>query len=475
MARILMNVTIGALFAGTPLAMAGPPGVEIEYEFPMKRRVVAIAEHDGAVTVAGAKFAGAYGDNEDLEAGCRTLPPEKRTQCVECLVYARFNSRRSGDAQAHAVLFQPGYNRSHIEEELPQIPERLRNMLSGYASVHPYGKSVWDDYVFVAYQGVMPNGEERVLNAIEAQWDSTLERYWLTKELFRLFPGYPITYIPVPGHTLGVGDVQVLEKPPQDTRIIRLSVDPQSPPDNRKVIAEALDDRSEIERDDLILYIRDERFPADAPPFLEWDPATLDEAGRQLREALARQLVWHMDEEAPMERLDELVTFWHPSVRDRVHQSLKDVWDAPPVRIRATQEGVVEQLPSDPGKKSKRRASPIPGLSGVREISEMRVAARIYTNQGVIWFAWAPNRNPGRSGPSDAKLYSLLQLRTEDGGYKLIQRPSDVPYYPPQQWNPALWRDHHAMWLCYANPVFDLSGIAHLETRDQRKTQLGGE
>ena len=421
--------------------LANPPGVKIQMELPMQRRISAIAKHDGRVTLAGG---GAYASyhmqyngtaDEELRRACEAMPREQRFTCVECLAFEQFKAWRDENAEALAAIYKPGYSRTKAVADLENLWSKARKQgvvpLSPYMGIRLLDKSLWDDRVILVSVGIKPDkktgGYIQLLQAIK---DTKTGQYQLVDDI--------TDSIDYPHRLIGGGIKSRLDSPPRDARIIRLSIDPDSPPRQRTVTATKLKDRSQIEEDDLILYVRDEPFPADAPPFLEIDPAALDKAGQQLQNALKYVVLWNAEKENTTQELEKMMALFDPveqsSIRHNMEQNLK-----------------MNGKLSDPL-----------GFTfyAARDYPQMRIASRVFTNNGVVWFAWAPK--PGAKGPKDVFISTFIQQLAPDGTYVLVSYPVFVQ-----------GADHNAVRLLYGNSTYKHNGVVWPLTRLQRETQLG--
>jgi len=431
---ITIMILVGAWFAPQAV-LANPPGVTIKMKHPMQRRIARIAMHNGKITLAGESLTGEYGDNPGLEAACMALPEPQRYSCPESFVYAHVDALRRNDLHGVLGLYEAQYSRQYMRDGFwaHGIRPFVHNNMLKCTNVQPYLATRWDNLLAIAYNGVCENGKRQYINTIVVNTDPMEGRYWLTEQFERQsYPSFPTSFYPrQPG-------VHIIKSPPRGTRILRLSVNWNSPARNRTVTATELADRSQIAKDNLILYVRDEPFPADAPPFLEIDPAALDKAGRRLQKALKLTVLWQADDKDPLTVLDELASMYHPVQQEMIRKDWTKTWT----------------------EHHQKRINLGISINGVRDIPQLRIASRVFTNNGIVWFAWAPK--PGAKGPDDVIVETFIQERADDGAYGLISSPVYVQ-----------GADHSAVSLVSRSADQDYNGVIWPLTRLQRETQLG--
>ncbi len=484
----MKTISIAAALLSLPAvsALATPPAVEIDMAAPMKRRVTNIAEHDGQVTMAGERAAGAYVDrrvgppHEELRRACLALPLEERLRCAECMPFERFRGNqeisRTGRASEELIewamkLCLPGHSQEVMRQSIEKGAQRRQRIghdaAAKYAGLRLVAKSIWDQRILLGSVGVTADGRAGPYRQADPMvMDPETGRHYFAYDSV-MGSKSPMTLVP---SGVRLEDTEVLYKtpvlasPPSDARLLRFGVDLESSPENREVLVEELADRSRIEFDDMILYLKDEPFPADAPPLLEIDPAGLDPGGRRLQEAIKRHMAWAMDDENAGNSVGDVLAYYHPEerqiMRGRIERNLE--------RDRA--------MRAENG--STQRINPLalgPGASDfVRDAPQMRIASRVFTDNGLVWFAWAPQ--PEADDPGDVFVNVIFQMRDDAGEYGFI---GDLSRHVDGQ-----GRDRRAMRILAIGggdlPTWedgawkpDLRDIVGILTRHQREAQLG--
>jgi len=485
-----------ATLAGTHLSVASqdsadPPSDRIEMEVPLKRRVTNIAERDGVVTLAGERAAGLYHKemhgppDETLQRACRELPFEERVRCAECFPFILTEMdeevMREGAIDQNMVrraeaLCLDGYSQQKMHSNLGEVRERLQRMpnerinerAKTYVGRRLRGQYVWDDLTIVDAIDIKKDGRGGPSGAnLKLVERSGSNRYFMDLRA-HLIPRIP------PGVSqddmTGGDTFPVIEAPPGAARVFRYSDDPDRSPEERRIIVEELAHPSEIEFDDMILYVRDEPYPDDAPPFMDIDPSELDTAGRRLQDAIASHLLWEMGEQNQRMLAEDALSYWHPKEQQYIRPQI----------VRVLQEAA-DQRTNGSGATSfgPNYLNFVPGSGGdfATTASRMRIASRVFTDHGIAWFAWAPQ--PDADDPGDVYVQTFFQVETEDGEYKLVLRGDQV--------GGGSSRDRRAMFLLgqrngedlwdreTGTMKPDLRNIVGLLTRHQREAQLGGE
>jgi len=390
--------SVWALWAGLVILSAGAfaqaapqPVADVAMEQPLDRRVVAIASHEGEVTLAGEVLSGRYDPEADLRTLCGSIDDASRHASPACLVIERFDAVRAGDGERLASLYRPDSERRTllVRGEAPEFRESQVE-LAAVEAIRPTTQRSWGRYRLVDIAAVMNQDRTaKVPGSVKLVSDHQAERLWLTEDLSRL--NYPIHSVPT-----GLDeDDQVLATAPAASTALRLEK-VGGGDDERKVAAELLEPGGVIKATDLILYVKEQRFALDAPPLLDMDPAELDEAGKSLQESLDLLQRWSDGERISIDRLADL---WHPAYRDTMRRSYE--W--------ARSNGV---------KISIRGAG-----DSAESLPELRVASRTFTENGIVWFAWYP----ADDAVGGASSLAILQLKDETGDYKLVASTFQTP------------------------------------------------
>lgn len=464
-------IMLAAIAIARSVTAAGPCSLAVEMSEPLHRKAMVLAERNGAPTIVAESARAMYADDETLEARCAALPREERLKCLPCFVLEAVGAVRSGSVEALRDLYEPGFSQRKLESFLHHDSDgAVAPGYTEYRRLFPTGYALWDDIVVTGFGGERHDGRRfESVSWFFARRDSATDRWRGTREIQSL--DYPLN--------LAHSD-DVINEASADLRAIRLSLDRNSPPEKRTVRAEDVD-RSDIEMDDIIVYLREERFPIEAP-FLTLDPDTLDDAGRGVQEALATHLAWQVTEDIPDE---EYLRLWAPTAQLNIKNY---------VRLRR-EHGVIKGFPGF--------------RYSERDVPLMRMVSRVFTDHGVVWFGVtppppappAPVLMPGMpeidASPAPVRepgFVVLYQVRLEDGSWMMLDsswgalevrlqlEDGSWVMYDPSSGTEQLRgvrgrkvlrsRDQSAMRLLGGG---DLSGIAELLTREARRAMAGAD
>ena len=461
-------------------------------EVPLERRVMNIAEYDGVVTVAGERAAGLYHrsmhgpPDEGLGRHCRALSFAERVRCPECIPLMLYemnveiiqqNSVPQNLIGRVEALCMPGYSRERmgtsvrtsIDRADGRYAEQLAERLAPYTGRRLLGASLWDDQIMINAIDIREDGRGGPSNAtVRLVRPEGADRYYMTLRSDTI-PRIPLSVSH--NDTDGTDRFPEIDAPPPGARALRYRLDPDSPPDERTgLIVEELPDRGDVQTDDMVLYILEEQFPPDAPPFMDMDPAELDAAGRQFQDAIVAHMLWEIEDEDQRTHAEDALSYWHPKEQEYIRPQVERVLNEDRMH-NASGSGVKVSGPN--------YLNFAPGSGGdfPRTASRMRMASRVMTDNGIAWFAWAPQ--PDADDPGDVYVRVFFQIRTDDGEYKLLLRGD--------QEGGGSERDRRALFLLgqrngndYPDPADgtlkpDLRDVVGILTRHQREAQLGGE
>ena len=459
--RMRIAACMLAVLACSSTAFGGLDQDRGQAEF--QRHIVVAGEHEGRVTIAGSLLMGPYPPGTSVDSLCADPPGNAHARSPECLLSSYLDAVERGAMRELEAMHVQGDGRQQAIQRLEQRLPALQQQMSEYTGYRAHYKTVWDDFVLIVYRGIKKDGSLDMEMGIGAELNKEGTAYGITDNFDRLFPGYPTSYLAQPGVEQQFGQqVRLLDNPPPGSLAFRMSLK-DGPRGMDRVVAEMLGPADTIERDNLILYLRPERYPADAPPFLQWEPRDLGDAGRQLQSALRRQIDWQQGGGASRTTLQEMLEDWHPSCRDSV--------------ARGTRRELEHNERRFEGRFEFRRIR-IPGVSGKRSAESLRISARIPIDDGMIWLGWYPSLHPNAENAgsaNDAIAVTLLQFRADDGTYKLLRTPSDIVT------DAESYKKHvetkYAMSLCYGagtpiDSTHGVSGVVWPLTRLQREAQL---
>lgn len=375
---------------------ADPIGVKCE----MRRQCVQMASKDGKTTLAVEMRVGRYVTerNRDwvrencarIRENCARMPPSARYRYPECLVIEEFDARRAGDFTARAMLYEEGYNREKARSGIVGSPQQMREVLSPFDALLLRVKHAWDSYLIVSCAMV---GPERGFPGAGLHLKKVGNRYWLTEES-------GVRNLSSMSHQASApyfrDDATVLPQPPTDMVRLKLSLDQDSPIENRQLSIETLRDDVAADSAALVLFIRPILENAELP-LLRMDSRALDRPGAALKSSLAL----YNDEAATIR---ELVHLWAPEARENVETNLRVLQDAK-----------------------------FPWTNGFfgQQIDKVRLVARVETEDGIVWYVRYPSMKldlKAKVGQGritwEAAFRTLIQ-RKINGEYLLAQRLDD--------------------------------------------------
>ena len=367
-----------------------PIGVKCE----MRRKCVQMASKDGKTTLAVEMRVGRYftKQNRDwarencarIRENCARMPASARYRYPECLLIEEFDARRAGDFAARAMLYEDGYNREKTRSRFTESPQEMREALSPFDGILLRTKHAWDSYLMVSYVMV---GPERGLPWPGVHLKKVGNRYWLTEESGERNLSGIIHKVRAPYLR---DDPTVLPQPPRDMVRLELSLDQDSPVENRQLSIETLQDDVAEDSTALVLYIRPILESANVP-LLQTDAGILDRPSAALRSSL----VLYNNEAATIQ---ELVHLWVPDARENVESNL---------RLRQDANHPLNS-----------------GLFG-QHIDKVRLIARVETEDGIVWYLRYPSIEVDQERMTwEDKLTTVIQ-RKINGEYKLAQRLED--------------------------------------------------
>lgn len=360
----------------------------------MRRECVQMASKEGKTTLAVEVRVGRYVVTEKnidwtrencakIREKCSQMVPSARYRYAECLVVEEFDARRAGDFTACAMLYEEGYNRDRARSRIKGTPQHMREVLSPFDALLFRVKYAWDSYLMVGYVMV---GSERRGFPWEVHLKKVGDRYWLTEEsgaynLSSISRQFSAPYFR--------DDATVLPQPPMDMVRLKLSLDQNSPIENREhqLLIESLQDDVAENSTAVVLYIRP-IFESTSVPLLQMDTELLDRPSAALRFCLAK----YNDKAATIE---EIVDLWAPEARENVEANLRLLQDA---------------------------NYPLNSRFLGQKLDKVRPVARVETEEGIVWYVRYPSIKvvPGRVTQVDA--FRTLIQRKINGEYKLAQR-----------------------------------------------------
>ncbi len=407
-ARLMMVVVLVG-WSGAA-AVAEPEGIDVQMKEAEHRRVMVLAEHNGAPTVVGERVIAVYEYDETLEARCGEMEPEERLKHLPCYAFEAIQARQSGDLDEVRKIYEPG---ADLDDFFPRGEDGKPT--SGYyeecASLFLTEHALWDEYAQVKFGSVKLDGTRyNVTGWVFARRDPETGKWRGTQNPALL--NYPF-------NTMHSEDV--IEAAPAGLRAFRLSLGEEATSQGSKyVIAEELADRSEIEWDDIIVYVGEEKFEHSGEPFVTIEASKLDAAARQLQKALKTHMALCLTDDVKPE---EYLKLWSPAAHKRIMRTIID----PVLHYHAQEEDSPfrHHVVGFPGK----------NIGGEKDIALMRVVTRVFTDRGVITYGVTPSlpkqllemQPDKKPGPRAVVFY---QFTLDDGSWVMLS----------SSWGTGHWR-----------------------------------
>lgn len=371
MTRVLVQVlvavfAVGSVTKGDPSSLSPPCS--------MRRECRKLGTKDGATTVAVEMYVGRYDRTNwsgDSRTACRTLDPLERYRVPECVVVEEFDARRMGDLDGRAELAEAGYNRDRTRSRITATASELRQMLMPFSEVRFAFKASWDDYIMIFY--LMHGESQEFLWTVDLKWAG--ERYWLTEEITLNHMIHPLLSAYLTGDGAPLCGSETMNTP------LRISLDPTSPQEKRRIRLDPLTEGLPDESRGAVVYLQVED---EAQP--DGRAVASIPSGDAVGGALSTAISVYTSGESDVRRLLDV---WDLESREGVTNVLK--------RFEGTKFPLVESFPLG------------------RHADKFLVTAKIATDDGTMVYGRGP-RGMGEIRPA------AIALRERDGQYRLAHK-----------------------------------------------------